>query len=117
MRKKALLVRFFASALLLASSFCPALAQQPQGSTRSSDGGWAVVKGSVKTPARVKLSRPVRLVEILAVVGGVRGNIEGDILIAHADGTSATYRLKDIKRGGNKSNPYIQAGDTITVAE
>ena len=117
MRKKALLVRVAASALLLASSSCPALAKQPHGSTRSSEGGWAVVKGAVIIPARVRLTRPVRLVEILAVVGGVRGNIEGGILIVHADGTSAAYRLKDIRRGGNKSNPYIQAGDVITVAE
>ena len=118
MGKRLSLLRFATPALLLISSFCIASAQQPQGLTRPLEvEDWAVVKGAVRVPTRVKLRRPVRLAEILAVAGGVKGISKGDVLITHEDGTSATYRLKDIRRGNNKSNPRIQSGDIIRVAE
>ena len=118
MRKMTSLLRSAASTLLVASLSCIALAQQPQSQTRSSVvEKRAAIEGAVKVPMLVELRRPVRLIEFLAIAGGVKENAKGTILITHADGTSATYRLKEIKRRGSSSNPYIQAGDIITVAE
>lgn len=118
------------SALLLASSVCPAMSQQTQSTTppEQKERQLVVVKGAIRVPLRFELRRRVTLLEALAKAGGITERAKGTIQIEHTVPSesksdkrvvksTSIYRLSDIKRGEHSSNPYLQVGDVVTVVE
>ena len=102
----------------------------------------AVVFGAVRSPARVPMVRRLRLHEMLATAGGHTANAGGTIQVIHTEpelcpegddvpmiasastkpkvsdiGEIETYKLTDLKNGGEENNPYIRAGDIVIVTE
>jgi polysaccharide export outer membrane protein len=92
------------------------------------------VLGSVRSPSRFQLQRRVRLLELLSFTGGPSDNAGRTIQIVHAaqssvcdaGGQSASaddlavvdyYKLADTLRGDEKANPFVRAGDIISVVE
>jgi polysaccharide export outer membrane protein len=91
------------------------------------------VIGAVAQPGRFQLQRPVRLLEILTLVGGPSASAGRTVQITHADslptcaegavtakdgqGGLAPYNLKDILAGRDEANPYIRPGDVVSVLE
>lgn len=92
------------------------------------------VIGAVNTPGRFQLQRRIRLLDLLSFAGGpaerAGGNIqlvhtaapltcESDNLSRHSGNASAmdVFRLNDTLRGDTRANPYVRAGDIITVLE
>jgi hypothetical protein len=113
--------RLFASLSLLAltASLAFAAAKQTPGAAHPppSPGqcGQAVVAGAVRSASRIQLCRRVRLFDALAAAGGFSKSAEGVISMLHADGTSETYRFKDLMRDKAKGVPYLLDGDIISV--
>jgi polysaccharide export outer membrane protein len=105
----------------------------------------AVVFGAVRSPARVPMIRRLRLHEMLATAGGVTANASGSIQVVHTEpelcpepdeviptiaanmgaskpkasdvGEIETYRVSDLKSGGDQNDPFIRAGDIVIVTE
>ena len=88
------------------------------------------VIGAVEKPGRFQLTRRVRLLELLAFAGGPTEKAGGKIQIAHTGSISICesldrasenafdfFSLKDAMRGGRDSNPYINAGDIVSIPE
>ena len=91
------------------------------------------VLGAVRTPSRFQLQRRVRLLELLSFVNGPSDNAGRTIQIVHvaaasvcepASGNSSDeiaavdhYKLSETLRGDENSNPYVRAGDIISVTE
>jgi polysaccharide biosynthesis/export protein len=88
------------------------------------------VIGAVDKPGQFQLKRRVRLLELLAFAGGPTEKAGGKIQVAHtgaislcegptdmADSAFDFYTLKDAMRGQRESNPYIQAGDIVSIPE
>jgi len=91
------------------------------------------VIGAVAQPGRFQLHRPVRLLEILSLVGGPSASAGRTVQITHADGLPtcaegavtakdgaaglAPYNLKDVLAGRDEANPYIRPGDVVSVLE
>ena len=91
--------------------------------------------GAVRLPSRFQLQRRVRLLELLSFAGGPSENAGRNIQVVHTPiastcETAATtverdeataaidyYRLTDTLQGEDKSNPYVRAGDIISIAE
>jgi polysaccharide biosynthesis/export protein len=92
------------------------------------------VLGAVRAPSRFQLQRRVRLLELLTFVNGLSDNAGRTVQVVHmgprvACDASAreagpetvasvvdTYQLSDTLRGDEKSNPYVQAGDVVSIA-
>lgn len=92
------------------------------------------VLGAVRTPSRFQLQRRVRLLELLTFVAGPAENAGRTVQVVHggnrnlcqnsrdgADGESVasvieSYQLNDTLKGDEKSNPYVQAGDVVSIA-
>ena len=92
------------------------------------------VLGAVRSPSRFQLQRRVRLLELLTFVNGPADNAGRTIQVVHTgprmacEGTvpgketdSAassidSYALADTLRGDEKSNPYVQSGDVVSIA-
>ena len=131
MKKEVSSLRVVVAALLLISSAFLAVAQQTQSLSPpdKKERQWVSVKGAVRSPMRVELRRRVRLIEVLAMAGGVTERAKGDVQIERVSGTSAenasekqsttviTVHLSALKRGETKANPYLLPGDVITVLE
>ena len=92
------------------------------------------VLGAVRAPSRFQLQRRVRLLELLTFVNGPADNAGRTIQVVHtgprmacegetpgkdADSPASSidsYKLTDTLRGDEKSNPYVQPGDVVSIA-
>lgn len=91
------------------------------------------VLGAVRAPSRFQLQRRVRLLELLTFVNGPTDNAGRTVQVVHTaprvacDGSPArdlesaassidSYMLSDTLRGDEKSNPYVQPGDVVSIA-
>lgn len=95
------------------------------------------VIGAVMKPGRFQLQRPVRLLELLTLVGGPSASAGRTLQIIHSDlartcedgtitgtnggmdGTAALapFYLTDVLAGHEDANPYVRPGDVISVVE
>src|SRR5687768_15853476 len=88
--------------------------------------------GAVNDQSRFKLQRRVRLLELLTYAKGPSTTAGQTINIVHSTAASpckqpdeksdvasvfSTYKLSDVLRGDPTANPYLEAGDIITVPE
>ena len=90
------------------------------------------VLGAVRAPSRFQLQRRVSLLEILTYVNGPADNAGRTIQVVHtasradceqrgqeSSETLASqidyYKLSDTLRGEEKSNPYLRAGDVVSI--
>jgi polysaccharide export outer membrane protein len=91
--------------------------------------------GAVNSPGRFQLRRRVRLLELLSFAGGPAERAGNSIQIVHdqnasicdasaspnsaeiGDARLVSYNLSKTLRGIDQSNPYVQPGDIITIAE
>lgn len=90
------------------------------------------VLGAVRSPSRFQLQRRVRLLELLTFVNGPAENAGRTVQVVHtgprmtcegasssqntAAGSIDSYKLTDTLRGDEKSNPYVQPGDVVSIA-
>jgi len=89
------------------------------------------VIGAVNDQSRFELQRRVRLLELLTYAKGPSAKAGQTINIVHSTATSpckkpddaeagaafTSYRLSDVLQGDPKSNPYLEAGDIVTLPE
>ena len=89
------------------------------------------VIGAVNDQSRFELQRRVRLLELLTYAKGPSPRAGQTINIVHSTNTSpckqtdetdaasafSSYKLNDVLQGDPKSNPYLEAGDIVTVPE
>lgn len=89
------------------------------------------VIGAVNDQSRFKLQRRVRLLELLTYAKGPSTRAGQTINIVHSSTSSpcketdendsasvfTSYKLSDVLQGDPKSNPYLEAGDIVTVPE
>ena len=88
------------------------------------------VIGAVNDQSRVELPRRVRLLELLTYAKGPSTKAGQTINIVHSTNTSpckqadesdttafSSYKLNDVLQGDPKSNPYLEAGDIVTIPE
>ena len=88
------------------------------------------VIGAVNDQSRFKLQRRIRLLELLTFAKGPSTKAGQTINVVHSnesspckeadEGDSAvftSYKLSDVLQGDPKSNPYLEAGDIVTVPE
>ena len=88
--------------------------------------------GAVNEQSRFELQRRIRLLELLSYAKGLSAKAGQTINIVHSmnpspckqvaepdDPTAAfsTYRLSDTLLGDPKANPYLEAGDIVTIPE
>ncbi len=91
------------------------------------------VLGAVRAPSRFQLQRRVRLLELLTFVNGPSDNAGRTVQVVHtgprvaceslpntdansAAGAIDSYQLSDTLRGDEKSNPFVQPGDVVSIA-
>jgi polysaccharide export outer membrane protein len=100
------------------------------------------VIGAVNTPRLFQLQRRVRLLEVLALVGGPSQRAGADLQIIHSNTTFScedkstkasdttnnetvstsgiridVYKLNEILQGDDRANPYLQPGDIVKVPD
>jgi polysaccharide export outer membrane protein len=89
------------------------------------------VIGAVNDQSRFKLQRRVRLLELLTYAKGPSTRAGQTINIVHSSSSLSckerdesdsasvftSYKLSDVLQGDPKSNPYLEAGDIVTVPE
>lgn len=92
------------------------------------------VIGAVTSPGRFQLQRRIRLLELLSLAGGPTERAGGNIQLVRSTHTfrceaqepqsralTATglhlLDLNETLRGDERSNPYVRAGDVITILE
>lgn len=88
------------------------------------------VIGAVNDQSRFRLQRRVRLLELLTYAKGPSTRAGQTINIVHSSTSSpcketdesdsavfTSYKLSDVLQGDPKSNPYLEAGDIVTVPE
>lgn len=88
------------------------------------------ILGAVTDQSRFELQRRVRLLELLAYAKGPTDKAGQTINVVHSTQVSlckpanedeltafSSYRLSDTLRGDPKANPYLEAGDIITLPE
>ena len=94
------------------------------------------VIGAVNTPGRFQLQRRIRLLDLLSFAGGPAERAGGNIQLVHTaaplmcelenqnparnSGSASAmdvFKLSDTLRGEIRANPYVRAGDIITVLE
>ena len=88
--------------------------------------------GAVNDQSRFELQRRVRLLELLTYAKGPSTKAGQTINIVHATTTTSpckqadesdantafsSYKLNDVLQGDPKSNPYLEAGDIVTIPE
>jgi polysaccharide export outer membrane protein len=76
---------------------------------------YVTVLGSVGSPGLIPVERPYRLSEILARVGGVRGDGADYVVLRSAKGPERTLPVKDLATGDEATDPYVQPGDKIYI--
>lgn len=100
----------------------------------------AYIDGAVRIPQRLRINRPVKLNEIIAVSGGITDTASGEISIfrrqdlscqsalsqrvvnttaAEPDHSTASIsiQINDLLNGLAEANPYIVSGDIISVLQ
>lgn len=89
------------------------------------------VIGAVNDQSRFELQRRVRLLELLSYAKGPSTKAGQTINIVHSTAVSpckqtdesdastafSSYKLNDVLQGDPKSNPYLEAGDIVTIPE
>jgi len=89
------------------------------------------VIGAVNEQSRFELQRRVRLLELLTYAKGPSTTAGQTINIVHSTASSpckqndesdtsgafTSYKLSDVLQGDPKSNPYLEAGDIVTLPE
>jgi len=88
------------------------------------------VIGAVNDQSRFELQRRVRLLELLTYAKGPSPKAGQTINIVHSTNISpckqtdesdatafSSYKLNDVLQGDPKSNPYLEAGDIVTIPE
>ena len=89
------------------------------------------VIGAVNEQSRFELQRRVRLLELLTYAKGPSAKAGQTINIVHSTASSpckqtdesdtsaafTSYKLSDVLAGDPKSNPYLEAGDIVTLPE
>jgi polysaccharide biosynthesis/export protein len=88
------------------------------------------VIGAVNDQSRFKLQRRIRLLELLTFAKGPSIKAGQTINVVHSSAPSpckevdesdaavfSSYKLSDVLQGDPKSNPYLEAGDIVTVPE
>ena len=88
------------------------------------------VIGAVNDQSRFKLQRRIRLLELLTFAKGPSTQAGQTINVVHSSASSpckkveesdaavfSSYKLSDVLQGDPKSNPYLEAGDIVTVPE
>ncbi|HEY2963680.1 MAG TPA: polysaccharide biosynthesis/export family protein [Pyrinomonadaceae bacterium] len=89
------------------------------------------VIGAVNDQSRFELQRRVRLLELLTYAKGPSARAGQTVNIVHSTNASlckqttetedttafSSYRLSDVLEGKPEANPYLEAGDIITVPE
>src|ERR1041384_2736646 len=88
--------------------------------------------GAVNDQSRFELQRRVRLLELLTYAKGPSTKAGQTINIVHSTTTTSpckqadesdpnsafsSYKLNDVLQGDPKSNPYLEAGDIVTIPE
>jgi polysaccharide biosynthesis/export protein len=87
--------------------------------------------GAVNEQSRFELQRRVRLLELLTYAKGPTTKAGQTINIVHSSASSpckqtedtdtaaafSSYKLSDVLQGDPKSNPYLEAGDIVTLPE
>lgn len=87
--------------------------------------------GAVNDQSRFELQRRVRLLELLTYAKGPSTKAGQTINIVHSTNTSpckqtdesdastafSSYKLNNVLQGDPKSNPYLEAGDIVTIPE
>jgi polysaccharide export outer membrane protein len=87
--------------------------------------------GAVNEQSRFELQRRVRLLELLTYAKGPSAKAGQTINIVHSSAASpckqteeadtadafSIYKLSDVLQGDPKSNPYLEAGDIVTLPE
>ncbi len=85
--------------------------------------------GAVNDQSRFELQRRVRLLELLTYAKGPSSRAGQTINIVHSTAVSpcktdeteasalSTFKLSDVLQGDPKSNPYLEAGDIVTLPE
>jgi len=87
--------------------------------------------GAVNDQSRFELQRRVRLLELLTYAKGPSTRAGQTINIVHSTASSpckkdddadaaaafTSYKLSDVLQGDPKSNPYLEAGDIVTLPE
>jgi len=87
--------------------------------------------GAVNEQSRFELQRRVRLLELLTYAKGPSTKAGQTINIVHSTAVSpckpaddtdtsaafSSYKLSDVLQGDPKSNPYLEAGDIVTLPE
>ncbi len=90
------------------------------------------VIGAVNDQSRFELQRRIRLLELLTFAKGPSTKAGQTINIVHSSATSpckqpddtsdvasffSSYKLSEVLRGDPASNPYLEAGDIVTIPE
>jgi polysaccharide export outer membrane protein len=89
------------------------------------------VIGAVRQPSRFQLTRRVRLLELLTFAGGMTEKAGRTVQVVHTgtfalcdttEESAATsgldnFELSDILKGVERSNPFVQPGDVISIPE
>jgi polysaccharide export outer membrane protein len=78
---------------------------------------YVTVLGAVSTPGLVPINRPYRLSEILARVGGVRGEAAGHLIVRSENGQEKRYAVDSLASGDASQDPFVTAGDKIFSPE
>ena len=85
--------------------------------------------GAVNEQSRFELQRRVRLLELLTYAKGPSTKAGQTINIVHSSAVSpckqqtddsiafSSYKLSEVLQGDPKSNPYLEAGDIVTLPE
>jgi len=85
--------------------------------------------GAVNDQGRFELQRRIRLLELLTYAKGPSAKAGQTINVVHSSapslckkdddeiGAFASYRLSDTLTGDSKANPYLEAGDIVTLPE
>lgn len=76
---------------------------------------YVIVLGAVASPGLQPVDRDYRLSEILARVGGVRGDGADYVQLRRASGEELKLDFNEIAMGGPNEDPLVSAGDKIFV--
>ncbi|WP_293680827.1 SLBB domain-containing protein, partial [uncultured Phenylobacterium sp.] len=74
---------------------------------------YVTILGAVGAPGLVPINRRYRLSEILARVGGVRGDAADYVIVRSEAGPERRYVVDRIISGEAEQDPYVEAGDRI----
>ncbi len=74
---------------------------------------YVTVLGAVGTPGLVPINRAFRLSEILARVGGVRGDAADYLIVRAENGPEKRYNVEKLAAGDPSDDPAVTAGDKI----